>query len=387
MNEKPDAELIKKDVELLGPGDVIGIDQSIIVRTDPKNKIGDFEPNFFPMIEFWEEDFPWMITPARKVDTQWQPWVCLIGLRNPKNLKNEDDAEGEFFEPLHYDGSKPTPYITVKNPKNSLPDLTYSWAWAHAQVTTEDMEDIEEMDASRTKQIIDTNPERIVSRLVCPRRLEPGVLYTAFLVPTFETGRRAGLGISIDEDDVNLLDMAWKSTSDDHIEIPYYYRWEFRTGLRGDFEYLVRLLEPRPLDSRVGKRPIDCSNPGFGIPLPESVKPLELGLEGALKHVDSTTESCPEVLKQKLEEKLNIPETLSLDNFSVEDRPYIVPPIYGRWHAGIKMIKETSLSWIKQLNLDPRNRATANFGTEVVQSQQESLMHEAWRQIGAVEEA
>ena len=36
----------------------------------------------------------------------------------------------------------------------------------------------------------------------------------------------------------------------------------FRTGAVGDFEYLVRLLEPRTVDPRVGRRPIDVQDPG-----------------------------------------------------------------------------------------------------------------------------
>ena len=46
---------------------------------------------------------------------------------------------------------------------------------------------------------------------------------------------------------------------------PYYHRWTFKTGTVGDFEYLVRLLEPRPIDSRVGQRDIDVQDPGSNL--------------------------------------------------------------------------------------------------------------------------
>ncbi len=378
INEKSD--LINKGVEFFGPGDVVGIDQNIIARTDPKNNVGDFEPNFFPMIEFWEEDLPWMITPARITNSQWQPFVCLIVLKNPKNLKDPDDEEGEFYEPIDFDNTKPARYITVKSIKKSLPDLNFARLWAHAQVTDEGNELI---NIPKIKQIVETSPELIVSRIVCPRRLEPGILYTAFLVPTFETGRKAGLGIPLNE--TRLLDKAWDIENEDSIEIPYYHRWEFRTGLRGDFEHLVRLLEPQPLDSRVGKRFIDCSSPGFEVRAPDD---SNLKLEGALRPVGATSDTCSESLKNQLKEKLNLPEKLlSQDDYDNEEEHFIVPPIYGKWHAAVKKIQDSNPTWIKQLNLEPRHRATANFGTEVIQSRQEELMHEAWRQVGAVEEA
>ena len=37
---------------------------------------------------------------------------------------------------------------------------------------------------------------------------------------------------------------------------PIYHRWYFRTGSTGDFETLVRLIRPKPVDPRVGFREI-----------------------------------------------------------------------------------------------------------------------------------
>ena len=63
---------------------------------------------------------------------------------------------------------------------------------------------------------------------------------------------------------------------------PIYYRWFFRTGTKGDFEFLVDLLEPRPVDKRVGVRDMDMQEPDYeteGMSSPFDV----MGLEGALK--------------------------------------------------------------------------------------------------------
>ena len=48
--------IISKDIEIYGPGDILGFDASIKSRTDPLKYVGDFEPNYFPSIEFAEPD-------------------------------------------------------------------------------------------------------------------------------------------------------------------------------------------------------------------------------------------------------------------------------------------------------------------------------------------
>ena len=37
----------------------------MVVRTEPLNWITDFEPNYLPFVEFYDEDFAWRYTPAK----------------------------------------------------------------------------------------------------------------------------------------------------------------------------------------------------------------------------------------------------------------------------------------------------------------------------------
>ena len=327
VNETPISPTVDQSpqtIKLGGPGD---FDKSIdqwIIRTDPKNDVGDFEPNYFPAIEFPDPDFPWRFTPTKTQNNEMRlkPWICLIVLK----AEGEDGAE---YESGTYGPDQPLRSIKVK--KNGggvlpLPDLDYCWAWAHIQVTGDllpinadnsDPSVLSDAQAS-LEEILRTEPERAISRLICPRRLEPGVLYHAFVVPTFKAGLLAGLGHPIAEDDSQLLEHAWK-VDDPELELPYYYKWEFRTGERGDFEYLVRLLQPREIDQRVGKRDIACSKPGYSIPAVERLDldpddPLRhaLELEGALMTVDSKPTPWPgegaNDFREELKELLNFPE-------------------------------------------------------------------------------
>ena len=52
-----DPKDIAQTKQLMGPGDKNSIDDGLVVRTDPKHDSGNFEPNYFPMIEFADPDF------------------------------------------------------------------------------------------------------------------------------------------------------------------------------------------------------------------------------------------------------------------------------------------------------------------------------------------
>src|SRR5919112_1268525 len=56
---------VNKKVDLFSPGDIIGIDPKAIVKVEPHNWITNFEPNYLPYIEFYDEDFPWHYPPSR----------------------------------------------------------------------------------------------------------------------------------------------------------------------------------------------------------------------------------------------------------------------------------------------------------------------------------
>jgi hypothetical protein len=283
-------ELPPKKVELIGPGDIVGFDPGIVTRTDPKSNIGDFEPNYFPAIEFAEPDFPWRFTASPSQKTKFAPWITLIVLT------------ADEFDYRNLPGQ--IPWIEVHDRK-SLPKLSEAWRWAHVQLSGAGNLRPQDLQATLA-QTIQTNPERVVSRLLCTRRLQPSVLYHAFVVPTFRLGLMPLKGQVKTASDVSALAFAWNdkdpNDKDPIVRLPYYYQWEFRTGQRGDFEALVRLLQGRCLE-KIGVREIDCGLPGYDIPgvvrdqiiltgtdgaqMPQDEKRGTLKLEGALKSLDT----------------------------------------------------------------------------------------------------
>src|SRR5688500_8263429 len=48
--------VVSKTVQVVGPGDVTGINPRVMVRTEPKPDVANFEANSLAYIEFYEED-------------------------------------------------------------------------------------------------------------------------------------------------------------------------------------------------------------------------------------------------------------------------------------------------------------------------------------------
>jgi len=398
-------------IELYTSGDIIAFDKDVVIRTDPtfKTVISNYEPNYMPLIEFSEADFPWRYTPAIADDLdRLTPWITLIVLKEPKNEAQDD---GEFtYNPQGHDQPFPSIQVNKINGFFPLPDLDYQHSWAHVQITT----DKTHLEPEDIDSIIKHNPKEILSRILCPRKLESQTKYRAFLVPTFEIGRAFGLDKNYSlPSPTFLLQKAWDNNiSDSSINLPYYFSWEFYTGKRGDFEYLVRLLEPREIDKRVGSRQVNTAEPGYAIPdlIVENDSPEDgcietaLGLEGALKSLTTKSTNWPtDDVNRKNRKFINdLQELLNLSNHQVSDdfltspdcdeKPVIVPPMYGRWQGKRSKINKDTRSiddnsvpdWFTLLNLDPRCRAIAGFGTLVVQDQQESLVEAAWNKLGQI---
>jgi hypothetical protein len=288
----------------------------------------------------------------------------------------------------------PLPILTINGPATpaeELPDLVDSWAWAHAQVAASSFA---ETDPSLLKTDMRTRPERSLSRLLCPRILRPNTDYIACVVPAFDLGRKAGLGEEIKDTELTAADAltaAWSftPTPPTSVRLPVHYHWRFRTGEGGDFESLVRLLRAVPAPNGLGKRPMDISEPGFGLPTPFPDDAL-LSLEGALRALENRDfepwpDDAQEPFQTELAKIINAPgEALIIDP---DSDPLLAPPLYGQWHAARSTITRGAAPWFDELNLDPRHRSVSAFGTRVVQEHQEALMASAWEQAGDLQRA
>jgi hypothetical protein len=398
---------VKQPIQIYGPGDIIGIENRAIIKAEPRTWITNFEPNYFPYIEFYDEDFAWRYTPADKNGNRLRPWISLVVLK--------DDDNDREFELKKINPKQPLSSFSLRpgiKTSDVFPSYDQLWAWTHVHVNSDlsnpGHNTAPDFVLANLTSVIHEDPDDAYCRILCPRRLEPFKGYRAFLIPSFETGRLAGLGFDIPAA-TPANQSAWDGTQND---FPFYHNWYFRTGSKGDFEDLVDLLQPKVADERVGIRDMDVIHIGSNLPAITTPADLNgiLKLGGALrvplefqdlatfkKYDEWDEHPYPHDFEKAMAKRINLEDDYrakepSAVNPDGDPDPVITSPLYGRWHSAIeRMLYErdgtnsaNDHNWLHELNLDPRYRVAAGFGTKVVQKNQEDYMQACWEQIGDV---
>ena len=206
----------------------------------------DLEPNYLPVVEFDRPDFPWLFTPAAATSGhQLRPWIVLVVV--PRDAV-------DLIEPADR-----LAVAEVADAAAQLPDLTQSWAWAHGQIAGP---------GDPAELLRSGDPDRTLSRLLCPRKLAADTAYVAMVVPAFESGRLAGLAeLTAPVASTDPLQPAWTAGTG-AVKLPVYHRWEFRTGGDGDFEALAgRLVRARLDQGAAGGAVLAVAGIPPGLPL------------------------------------------------------------------------------------------------------------------------
>lgn len=356
-------------VVVMGPGHVTGLEAQQVVRTDPVPGAPSFEPNYFPLIELDEPSLPWLFTPATAdADARLRPWLCLVVVRKQAGVRLDPPRLA------------PLPVLRILQPATpgtELPDLAESWAWSHAQVTGE-------VGEASLRAALEGQPDRSVARLICPRLLKPDTEYLACVVPCFELGRRAGLGLEVNAEHEARLEPAWTPEADT-VELPVYYSWEFTTGAGGDFQSLAMLLRARPVAGEVGSQPIDVGNSGLAVDLPPGTT---LPMPGALQPLGAAASGWADPAHKSTWEAALAPVLNGPAAVAADQDPLLAPPLYGAAQAGLTEVDPAQPSrWFERLNLAPEYRSVAHLGTRVVREMQEQLMASAWAQASSLAQA
>ena len=375
---------------VLGPGDVVGIDPTQVLRTSPRAGDQNTEPNYLAAVEFAHPDLPWLFSPYGPDDTRrLPPWIALVVVEEPSGSPRVQSLPGHPNAVLVASGAE-------------LPDPAEAWAWAHVQVVADGRAAVD--DALERPAAHDTV---VRARLVSPRRLQPSRRYVACVVPTYEDGRVAGLAqpagsasaAHAEPQGVRTAprpeDLAW-SPADAEVTLPVFHHWRFATGRTGDFESLARRLKPveRELQGKLGRRRVLLDARASGVqPAAASpaFAPVTVNVSTAIAAIDPDPPvALPDELPRRLKQVVDRPVRLREQGA----RAAVAPPIYGQWHAEAPTVDSTPESpdvgarddapWLTELNTRPGPRAVAGVATRVVQQDQEPLMADAWNQLEAV---
>ena len=300
-----------------GPGDVVGLDPRSIVRLSPRRDATNVEPNYLVAVDFDEPDLPWLLTPAA-ADAQGRlrPWLALVVVEARPGVSIDVPA------------GAPLPRLRIDSGAGGeLGDLAGSWAWAHTQLL------VAEGSGQEAAGALQSDPDRHVSRLLCPRRLRAGGRWFACLVPAFDAGVRRGLGLAPLAD--QPLRPAW--TSEDQVTLPLYFHWEFSTGPAGDFENLARRLQPFKVGDgsdgtpTAGTVKLHIGAAGGPVDLPDGHPERIVEMDGALRAMqqgEGRLEDIPTALTTPLGELL---DAIADPSGSDPDDGAVGPPLYGAW--------------------------------------------------------
>ncbi|MCM2393264.1 hypothetical protein [Streptomyces albipurpureus] len=344
-------------VTLLGPGDVTGLDAAQIIRAFPEPGTEGVETTGFASVEFDRPDLPWMFSPGGPdARGRLRPWLVLVVVAE----------EAAVFAPPAAEGALPS----LTCPVSSLPDLAHSWDWAHAQLVTAEGTD--------PLDVLGGPSELSLSRIICPTPLAGATRYVAALVPAYEAGQLAGLGLPLGGHATGPLTDAWKGTAG-KVTLPVYHTWRFGTGQSGDFEYLARKLSARAFPE-AGSRPLDLSRAG--------VLPLTPGAPDATGWLGSALRAPgprpPWPIGPAWRAAMRVRFSPATDR--------LPPPLYGAAYLGTQgpvtlPPDGAGPSWLTAVNLEPQHRAVAALGARIIQNHQEDLVAAVQEQAAALREA
>jgi hypothetical protein len=377
-------------MQLLGPGDVLGLAPGQVIRTEPADGAAGVDPAVFPAVEFAELTLPWLFTPAPE-NASWPggaappagshqllPWICLVVVPNQAGITLDTAAAT----------------LTIAAPadaRQQLPDLGEAWAWAHAQYAGDLDTDAsgtspppsgQHASAALAALTLAGNTSAGLSRLVCPRQLAANTSYFACVVPTFMAGVIAGLGGS--PNPTAAAGPAWdvSPAGQPSVVLPVYYSFTFTTGAGGDFLSLAQLLvQQQPVSgapgSGLGPRTLNVSLPATATTAASTVP---LAMPGMLEPANAVAPTDPAAfasVQQWLQGEITPSATDPL--------PQLRPTLYGAAQAGIQAAALTAglaqlPIWFTGLNVDPRLRVAAALGKQVVAAQREELVAAAWTQ-------
>lgn len=386
LNKKFDDTRVEKlldgqEIQLMGPADVKSVQKNAISRISPPEgaKTRLFK-DYLPYVEFFEEDLPWRYTPVATTDADFRPWMTLIAVKEDE-VSFLVNSNGTKLATLQIDSEERYGKI--------FPSAKLLFNVAHVQIDS-----AIEVTRDNVNALLDENPDCGISRILCTSTLEENSTYVALLIPTYELGRLAGLGQSVN--DVRLGKCAWEpllanqNHRPDGLTFPVYFKWKFHTSIvKADFKTLASQLfftGEKEYDQMKAYLDVDISQSGLGDVHFDEEKvvdvPAALMLDKKNQQLRKEDNSYTEALKDLLELNPVLKEN-ETGEINMEEDPWIVPPVYGARHllTTQPQFANNQMDVVKEVNLLLKNRVAAGMGSTIVKKNQEQFVNRAWKKV------
>ena len=381
--EETSGVVLEKTVKFVGPGDILKINPSAVMKIHPEGGSEGFPVDYLPYIEFWEPDFLWRYTPASADEAKLRPWLMLVTVKK-EDLRVFTPAEG-------------LPYVSVDDKAwdKVFPTIADHVCSAHAQGRAENRPDFCRLLGMRKDASLDKDAE-----------------YVALLIPAYETGRLRGLGLEEEDiQDIPAQQASWAASFAKQkdrkrgTEFPIYYQWSFTTG-KESFDAIAARLAPVGVEKSGIKLDVTDMGEGFSyntvahessrtsIIMPAATKTIDFQEEPAFPAKASRKFATEKILYANLENLLQkspvfIENLADIAGVAISEQdsedPWVVPPVYGARHVMSTKLNDKNAPWVQELNMDVHHRAAAGLGRKIVQQHQEELMDRAWKQVEAVQ--
>jgi hypothetical protein len=196
VDDPADARTRALAYDLIGPGDVTGLNAGAVIRTYPTAGSRAAEVDKAVYAELAAPDLPWRYTLDRPRAKALRPWIILI-----VGTADEIEVTGE----------------RVRIQPSALD--------AHALA-----------DSARLAHVEADASGHLLARLISPRALLADRAHVAVIVPAFDAHGAP----------------SWETPATGPVELLSYYSWTFQTKAGGDFATLARRLHIEQLGSSLG---------------------------------------------------------------------------------------------------------------------------------------
>ena len=205
--------------------------------------------------------------------------------------------------------------------------------------------------------------------------------------PAFDAGVVRGLGGEPDAS--RSLSPAWPVPGGGDVRLPVYYWWPFATGsVVGDFEQLASRLRPFAVPVGGGGEPMYVGAAGPELPAKDAGDPAAyLVMDGALRAWQGSSarlDEVPVTSRPRSTAARRRRRPGDVGSGGDHSRPRAAALRRGR--CG-NTVPDDEPRWLRELNLDPRSRAAAGLGAELVRQNQEDFVQWCWEQVQEVLDA